>query len=126
MLLYPILLSSMPVCAEVGCRSGGRMPWEGVQCFIQKKGLLTVLLDLSRDGEFLDAFYFKRYSTILYINNFLLPPSPRIPYYCRTHGMFPSRQKEVEGRTFSISNASHSSLYSDIGLSLIRAWRRRF
>lgn len=55
------------------------MPWQGVQCFIQKRGLRTVLLDLSRDGEFLEAFYFKRYSTILYINNFLFPPSPRIP-----------------------------------------------
>ena len=102
------------------------MPWEGVQCFIQKRGLLTVLLDLSRDGEFLDAFYFKRYSTILYINSFLLPPRPRISLLLQDTRMFPSRQKEVEGRTFSISNASHSSLYSDIGLSLIRAWKGRF
>lgn len=105
------------VCGNGALGQGGWLIWEGVQCFTHKRSLLMVLLELSRDGEFLEAFYFKRYLTILYINNFSLPHSPGIPLLLHDTRCACLQVEGSRGAEHSqlISNVSHSSIYSDIG-----------
>lgn len=79
--------------------------------------------------ESLEAFYFKRYLTILYSNNLPLPHNPVIPLslHYTTLCLFVRTMKLGAEHSQLIPNISYCSIYSDIKyFLLIRAWRKHF